>query len=131
MRVRSLILAASAIAGVACSDSGNGGQGPGETPEGDILVRNNFFDPSELDVAPGGTVVWAWASNGTAHNVTFTDVPPSGNQGSGTFERTFAALGDYPYLCTIHGESMSGVVRVVAAPAPGGGGGGNDDPGGY
>jgi plastocyanin len=125
-----LILAAGAIAGVACSDSENGGQGPGdETPEGDILVRNNFFEPSELEVAPGATVVWAWASNGVVHNIEFDDGPTSGNQGSGTYERTFAAAGDYPYLCTIHGESMSGVISVVAAPAPGDGGGGGG--GGY
>ena len=86
MRVRSLILAAGAIAAVACSDSGNGGQGPGdEPPEGDILVRNNFFVPSQLEVAPGATVVWAWASNGTVHNVTFDDGDESGNQGTGTY----------------------------------------------
>jgi plastocyanin len=125
MRVRSLLLAAGAIAAVACSDSGNGGQGPGdETPEGDILVRNNLFDPSELEVAPGATVVWTWASNGTVHDVRFDDGPTSAQQGSGTFERTFAAVGDFPYHCTIHGLSMSGVINVVAAPSPGGGGGG-------
>jgi plastocyanin len=137
MRVRSLILAAGVITGVACSDSGNGGPGPGgEPPEGDILVRNNFFDPAVLEVAPGATVVWAWASSGVTHNVTFSDVPPSGDRASGTFERTFAAEGAYPYLCTIHGQSMSGVVNVVAAAAPGDGGGGgggypDGDPGGY
>ena len=125
MRVRSLILAAGAIAAVACSDSGNGGQGPGDQPpQGDILVRNNFFDPSVLEVAPGATVVWAWASNGTVHDIRFDDGPTSGQLGSGTFERTFAAVGDFPYHCTIHGVSMSGVINVVAAPSPGGGGGG-------
>jgi plastocyanin len=125
MRVRSLLLAAGAIAAMACSDSGNGGQGPGdETPEGDILVRNNFFEPSEFEVAPGATVVWTWASLGTVHNVTFDDGEASGDQGSGTYERTFAAAGDFPYHCTIHGASMSGVINVVAAPSTGGGGGG-------
>jgi plastocyanin len=134
MRVRSLLLAAGAIAAVACSDSGNGGQDPGdETPEGDILVRNDFFDPAELEVAPGTTVVWAWASGGTVHNVTFDDGEESGNKGSGTYARTFAAAGDFPYHCTIHGVSMSGVISVVASSpvggGGGGGGGGNDDPG--
>jgi plastocyanin len=120
-----LLLAAGAIAAVACSDSGNGGQDPGdETPEGDILVRNNAFQPSELEVASGGTVVWAWASAGTVHNVTFDDGEESGDKGSGTYERTFAAVGEFPYHCTIHGVSMSGVINVVAAPSPGGGGGG-------
>ena len=74
MRLRRLLLAVGAIAAVACSDSGDGGQGPGdEHPEGDILVRNNSFVPPALEVAPGATVVWAWASQGTVHNVTFDD----------------------------------------------------------
>jgi plastocyanin len=125
MRVRSFILAVGACAAVACSDSGNGGQDPGEAPpEGDILVRNNLFDPSVLEVAPGATVVWAWASNGTVHNILFDDSETSGDQGSGTYERTFAAVGDFPYHCTIHGVSMSGVINVVTDPSPGGGGGG-------
>jgi len=130
MRVRSLLLSAGAIAAVACSDSGNGGQGPGdEVPEGDILVRNNVFDPSELEVAPGATVVWAWASNGVVHDILFDDGETSGDQGSGTYERTFATVGDFPYHCTIHGAPMSGVIHVVADPPPGeGGGGGNGDP---
>lgn len=135
MQVRHLILMAGAIAMVACSDDGNGNQEPGdEPPEGDVLVGNNFFDPPELDVEPGATVTWAWASEGVEHNVTFEDGTNSGNQGSGTYERTFAAAGDFPYLCTIHGQSMSGVIHVVAAPAPGdggsgGGGGGPGNPG--
>jgi plastocyanin len=134
MRIRALLLAAGAFAAVACSDSGNGGQEPGdESPEGDILVRNNLFDPSQLEVAPGATVVWTWASNGTVHNIRFDDGEESGNKGSGTYERTFAAVGDFPYHCTIHGVSMSGVVNVVTAPSGGGGGGGGNgnpyDPG--
>ena len=134
MRVRSLILTAGALAAVACSDSGNDAQGPGDQPtEGDILVRNNVFEPSELEVAPGATVVWAWASSGTVHNILFDDTQTSGNQGSGTYERTFAAVGDFPYHCTIHPTTMSGTISVVAAPPPGGGGGGgggggDDDP---
>ena len=133
MQVRHLILMAGAIAIVSCSDDGNGNQEPGEgDPDGDVLVRNNSFAPSELDVEPGATVTWAWASDGVDHNVTFGDGTASATQGSGTFERAFAAPGDFPYLCTIHGQSMSGVIHVAAAPAPsngGSGGGGPGDPG--
>jgi plastocyanin len=131
MRVRSLLLAAGATAAVACSDSGNGGQEPAdEVPEGDIQVRNDLFDPADLEVAPGASVIWAWASNGTVHNILFDDGPTSGNKGSGTYERTFAAAGDFPYHCTVHPATMSGTISVVAAPSPGGGsgGGGDDDP---
>jgi plastocyanin len=127
MRFPRLLLAAGAMAAVACSDGGNGGQEPAdETPDGDILVRNDFFDPLELEVAPGATVVWAWASNGALHDIRFDDGPTSGQKGSGTFERTFATVGDFPYHCTIHGVSMSGVINVVTG--GGGGGGGDDDP---
>ncbi len=134
MRVRNLILAAGAIAAVACG-GGDDAQGPGDGPPGDdadILVRNNNFSPATFEVASGGTVLWRWASSGVVHNVTFGDVAPSPNQGTGTFQRTFAAAGSYPYLCTIHGQIMSGVVTVTAAaPAPGGGDdGGGDDGGG-
>jgi plastocyanin len=128
-----LLLAAGAIAAMACSDSGNGGQEPtDETPDGDILVRNDFFDPSELEVAPGTTVVWAWASNGQVHNIRFDDGETSGDKGSGTYERTFAAAGEFPYHCTIHPQTMVGTISVVTTPSPGGGGGGggggDDDP---
>jgi plastocyanin len=132
-----ILLAALAFA--ACSDDGDdGGQGPdGETPEGDVLVRNNRFEPPEIQVESGATVVWAWDSDGVEHNVTFEDQVTSGNRGSGTFERTFEAEGTFPYLCTIHGSSMSGVV-TVSATAPNTGGDGDDDdkpdgggPGGY
>ncbi len=132
MRVRSWILAIGAMAAVACGGD-NGGQGPGDEnpdPESDILVRNNAFDPSNLEVAPGGTVVWTWASNGTVHNILFNDGPTSGNQGEGTFERTFAAAGSFPYHCTIHPTEMTGTIAVVAAPGGGSGGGGGGG-GGY
>lgn len=130
MSVRRSILLAALVAAAACSD---GGSGPG--PEGDILVENNDFDPSSLDVAPGASVVWAWSSGGVTHNVTFDDGEQSGNRSSGTYTRTFATAGTYPYHCTIHGSATSGMrgVVTVTAPAPGGegDGGGGDGGGGY
>lgn len=136
MRVRTLILVAGLISAAACG-SDDGGQGLGdENPDGDVFVRNDFFDPADLTVEPGATVVWAWASSGRLHNIDFDDAPPSGDQGSGTFERTFATAGDFPYHCAIHGPSMNGVIHVVAASegdggSAGGGGGGAGGGGGY
>jgi plastocyanin len=118
MSVRGSIFLAALLAATACSgDGGDGVQGPGDGPEGDVMVENNRFDPAALQVETGATVVWVWASNGVEHNVTFEDDVRSGNQGSGTFERTFAEAGEYDYLCTIHGVGMSGTI-TVAAPAP-------------
>jgi plastocyanin len=112
------MLVAGAIAAMACSDD-DGGQGPGggDPPAGDVQVRNNNFSPASVDVEAGETVVWAWASGGVTHNVTFDDGPTSGNQASGTYSREFTEPGDFPYHCTIHGQSMSGVVNVTAAAA--------------
>jgi plastocyanin len=133
MRIRALISAIGAIAAAACSGGESGGPtGPDQVPEGDVQVRNNFFDPAELTVAPGTTVVWAWNSGGVTHDIVFDDGADSGEQSSGTYERTFPTAGQFPYHCSIHGQSMSGVVNVDAAAAPDGGGGGDkpDGPGG-
>jgi plastocyanin len=136
MSVSRSILLAALVAVAACSDdNGDGGSGP--DPEGDILVENNEFDPATLQVAPGATVVWAWSSGGTTHNVTFDDGEESGNRSSGTYERTFPTAGTFPYHCTIHGTATSGMrgsVTVAASQAPdggGNGGGGNGGGGGY
>jgi plastocyanin len=129
MSVRRSILLAALVAAAACSDdNGDGGSGP--EPEGDILVENNTFDPSTLEVAQGASVVWAWSSGGVTHNVTFDDGEQSGNRSDGTYTRTFATAGTFPYHCTIHGSATSGMRGsvTVTAPAPGGegnGGGGN------
>lgn len=117
--MRGSILLAALLAATACSgDGGDGGQGPGDGPEADVQVENNRFQPAALQVATGATVVWAWASNGVEHNVTFEDEVSSGNRGSGTYQRTFADAGVYDYLCTLHGAGMSGTI-TVAAPATG------------
>ena len=135
MSVRSSILLAALVAAAACSDdNGDGGLTP---PEGDVTVEDNDFDPSSLTVAPGASVVWAWASGASTHNVTFDDGEASGNRSSGTYQRTFATAGTYPYHCTLHGSAtsgMRGVVTVAASQNPGGGGGGGGgggDGGGY
>jgi plastocyanin len=136
MSFRSAILLAALVAAAACSDdNGDGGQGPDETPEGDIQVRNNLFDPAEFQAAPGATVVWAWASGGVTHNVTFADGEASDNLSSGTYQRTFAAAGTFPYHCTFHGtptSGMRGVVTIAEGESPGEGGdsGGDGDDGG-
>ena len=128
MSVRGSLFLAALLAVAACGDD-DAGQGPEQPAEGDVLVRNDFFDPDELEVAPGATVVWAWSSEGRTHNVTFSDGEESGDRSSETYERTFADPGTYPYHCTIHGSptsGMRGVVTVAAsAQEPDG------DPGGY
>jgi plastocyanin len=131
MSVRSSVLLSALVAAAACSgDSGDLGQGPGDSP-GDVQVRNNTFAPSSLQIAPGGTVEWVWDSDGQTHNVTFDDGQHSNDQSSGSYERTFGTAGTYRYHCTFHGTATSGMRGVVTvgstAPPPDDGG----DPYGY
>ena len=97
-----------------------------------VLVRNNQFSPTPISVAVNETVTFQWNSGGTFHNVTFDDGPLSPDQGAGSFARTFAAAGSFPYRCTLHPPGMTGVVNVTAATggAGGAGGGGAGDGGG-
>ncbi len=133
-----IVLAGLAAATLACGSSSGTPAGP--NPTGDIQVGNNFFTPTTFPVAVGATVTWFWSPGGVAHNVTFDDGGPnSGNQSSGTFERTFTAAGSYPFHCTIHGAAlMSGTITVAATgggtgtgTGTGGGGGGGTTNGGY
>jgi plastocyanin len=129
MAIRRLMLVAGAVSALACGgDDGNGGQGPGDEPgENEVLVGNNSFTPATLQVEAGTTIAWIWSSGGVQHNVTFSDGPASQTQGDGSFSRNFAAVGGFPYHCTIHGSptsGMRGTVTVVAAGGDSGGGNG-------
>ena len=73
----------------------------------------NVFDPSQVDIASGGTVTFSWG--GGPHNVTWDNAPPavgnSGDKSTGTFDATISQAGTYNYHCTIHG-GMSGSITV-------------------
>ncbi len=103
-------------------------------PEGDtgttVAVSNNVFDPSSLTVPVNTTVTWVWNSGGVEHNVLFADGATSGNRTSGQYPRPFTVAGTYPYICSIHGQAMSGVVTVTAGSSTGGGGTGGGGTGG-
>ena len=120
MSVRSSIMAAM-VAAAACSGDNGGdvGQGPGDTPEGDVQVGNNSFTPATLQVAPGATVEWAWSSEGQTHNVTFDDGQHSADLSSGAYTRTFGTAGTYGYHCTFHGTATSGMRGVVTVGSSG------------
>ena len=66
------------------SGGGGGGGGGGVTPVAttEVSVRDNFFTPASIMVAPGATVTWTWAGS-DAHNVTFSVAvsPPLGHEG--------------------------------------------------
>ena len=135
MTGRMLLAGLTTLAALACGGGGSDSGLPTGNTGGDITVGNNFFTPTSFSVAPGGTVTWAWNSNGTVHNVTFDDGETSGDQGTGQYQRTFATAGSYAYHCTIHGAKlMSGTITVGTGSGSGGtagGGGGGGGGGGY
>ena len=81
-----------------------------------VNVKNFAFDPKELTVSVGTTVIWH-NNDSVGHTVTsdtalFDGALPSGAD----FQFTFSQAGTYPYYCQPHGGSggqgMSGVVVV-------------------
>lgn len=101
--------AAALVLATACS--GDGPTGP--VPADEVRVSNNRFTPANRTVSIGAPLTFRWASGSATHNVTFNDGPASANQSSGTFERTFALAGSYPYQCTLH-SGMTGTITVQA-----------------
>lgn len=93
---------------------GNGGGGGGGAGGGsnEVTVRDNSYNPSSIIVSKGTVVTWNWAAGSTNHSVTFDDGVTSATVASGSYSRTFAATGTFPYHCLVHGLSMSGSVTV-------------------
>jgi len=128
MRFLQYLAAAGLAAAASCGGGGasnsvtgpTGGNPPGGNPTGGsenpvstnaVTVADNTFTPSSIQVAPGTTVTWTWASGASSHNVTFTDGTRSADRSSGTFTRTFSTAGTFSYTCTLHG-GMNGSVLV-------------------
>lgn len=123
MRTTRALASSLALALAACGGGGDGGDaggtptspgGGGATPPSTsnaISVADNRFTPSATTVAPGTTVTWTWAAS-AAHDVTFDDGQRSNTQAAGTYQRTFATAGTFPYHCSVHGAAMSGTVTV-------------------
>jgi plastocyanin len=95
-----------------------------------VSIGDNFFSPASVSISVGDTVTWA--NNGqaqhsaTANNGSFdTGVFGPGSSRSQTFNRA----GTFSYYCTVHGQSQSGTVRVLAASSGGGNGGGGGSAG--
>jgi plastocyanin len=101
-----------ALASIPClaQDASNASAGSVAT----VSMDHNTFIPGEITVAPGTTVTWV---NNEAMPHTVVD----SNKGfrskalvkDASFSFTFATVGDYNYLCSIH-PNMKGKVIVKA-----------------
>jgi plastocyanin len=115
------ILALSALA--ACEPAETAGPTPlpavpGTGQDFSIEIINSMFQPDELTIPAGATVVWTQHDD-MVHTVTADDGSfNSGFLGLGdVFTHTFEQAGDYVYHCEIHGEpggqGMAGVIIVT------------------
>lgn len=98
--------------------------GPAAAATHNVTVRNFRFEPADLTIQVGDTVVWTaveGSHNVRANDNSFTSGPVQ--FAPWTFQHTFNAAGDFGYRCQLHGLPMSGIVRVS------GGGGGGGEPG--
>jgi plastocyanin len=111
MRSLNVFALASLLAVAACgSDSTTAPSGPASSNA--VAISDNRFSSPNIQVSPGTTVTWTWASNASQHNVSFGDGTTSGNRGANaTFTRTFATAGTFSYFCTLH-SGMTGTVTV-------------------
>lgn len=96
------------------SGESSGGSGDGEAQLATVVIRNNSFQPGELQVEPGRIVAWV-NQDDHAHTVTNDsgnwekDTRVEGDSGATSY--TFDEEGVYEVTCTIH-SGMSMTVRV-------------------
>lgn len=109
------LLACSGYNAAAPTGPGGNASNPGGTQSGstlDVQVQDFAFQPAADTVAVNATVTWTWAAG--PHNVTFQDGVASGNQSTGTYQRSFPTPGTYPYRCTLHSTSFaSGMTGTI------------------
>jgi plastocyanin len=113
LRVLLALLAAAALA--ACSASA--GEDPADaTPvkTGEVVAKDNRFDPVAVEVPAGTTVTWRFEDGSVPHDVTGDGWKSGDPQSEGTYQRAFDAPGTYDYRCTIH-AGMEGRVVVTGS----------------
>ena len=77
-----------------------------------VIMKNFAFDPAELKIKAGDTVVWT-NKDSIPHNLvsdSFEIISPTVPIG-GTYSHTFKTTGEYPYNCEIH-TGMKGKIIV-------------------
>jgi plastocyanin len=84
-----------------------------------VAIRDNFFSPRNVTVAPGDSVKWVHQGAAPHTSTSTTGLWDSGVINNGqSFSFTFTNLGSFNYFCTVHGQAMSGKVIVSEAAPP-------------
>jgi len=84
-----------------------------------VAIRDDFFSPKNLTIPPGDAVKWVHQGSATHTTTSSSGLWNSGLMHNGdTFSVTFSNLGNFPYFCQVHGQSMSGKITVADTPPP-------------
>ncbi len=89
-----------------------------------VVVVDNSFSPSSITIIVGDTVSWTYTGasahtttcNGATSGTTFPSGGTTWDSGvffsGGSFKKAITVAGNYTYICTVHGVSMSGTIVV-------------------
>lgn len=99
---------------------------PGPTPtdgglgiKTDVKIKDFAFEPSEVTIPKGTTVIWT--NEDSVQHIVVSDSGEELSSGlidsQGTFTHTFSNAGTYGYHCSIH-PSMKGTIIVQQANVP-------------
>lgn len=109
-----LIVLVAAVALAGCMS-----QGDGAPESAQVEIVDFGFDPSDVEVASGGTVTWTHTGDAT-HTITWTSSPsPASPEDSGdmtggdTYELSHTGTGTFEYECRYHPGQMQGSVTFV------------------
>src|SRR3982750_2312104 len=108
LRTASFIIAL--MSGAVFTSSASMAAAPGNAV--DIDIAKFAYGPKEITVAPGTRITWTnhdqAPHTGTSSDKSFAS---KGLDTDDRYEHTFAAEGDFGYICTVH-PFMTGVVHV-------------------
>ena len=81
-----------------------------------VDIKDFSYQPSEVRIKAGDTVVWTQKDDSVKHNVEIVSGPESFKSelmdAGQTFSYTFTKAGEYSYKCTPHPNKMRGKVIV-------------------
>jgi plastocyanin len=99
------------LAGCGGDEGGGAGAAP-VTGVTEVAAKDNHFSPAAIQVPAGTEVTWEFKDRFVPHDVAGDGWTSGDPRRSGSYARTFAEPGTYPYRCTIH-DGMTGRVVVT------------------